>query len=1006
MGEFRQLRRKHGKPSALNGFRSIGATHFDGGMAVVESFMNLWDTGVVGSLPELTKDATCLNPLFVYSKSGGDQCTIESGVEPLLGFHCSSAFVDTLTDSKPYTASAPLKEKVHRLARAAVAEFKEWCISFHSLAQETQGNPTLLSVHHFCGDALEFCYALNTALGKLQVEDNLFQVCAAPWRIPVTFQSSSEGVHLFDAIETSNIADHVGLLNILICALPLLKSSASATCYTETFVNPEHDTSPLQRLRTLLCGDPATVFCLLRSAPVECLTGITSASWLHEEIQSIKSPRQLHYWRFSWKDILIGDENMQRFSGSQVVPSWDVSGMSQALMSIYSDMFQDEEFESLEILPFPIELYRRVQHYSRASFVAFIKFLQSRHRVIWSDLFRELVELVSVSALPMSTKAASVQELLVQLQIQRVYTTDNLRDNESSVSVQCPPSWPAAFRSLSMPEILPLLLRVPRTKCEPIMKEFSPVTSESDVLLEVYIGSPHHLNRYSAVQVAFGNKIREVAGVPPDWKESDDLLVYVLLPAMTTMHSQTPCQISLRLKDDLPTYSNFAHVLGPEYIIFTTSLWNMDHVMPRYTDGSFPRSMISSGISENEQVSDPGVGVGSVAKLSFAPSGLEGTARLHFTGAHKKKLSKSGTLVEGFQNSPCIFGLNMGNFQAETIIPFPFDQSLSRIRIARKSGWVEIIVPFTMNPTAPSFNFPPFPIVQGKSRNDYAWNLPRLSTDLFPLLNLDTKNDLNWINPHLAGAYSVRQKKISEKERKGITTGDDLVDLKRNIATLFISSSGITGSPDGERPRLIFLDMEGYGIMSIIFVLGIRLHPYDNTLVLDSCVFPLVPELMDIFERELTILGQGQNCGFLYLTVKGYKLFTGYIRASVERSRAWSHLPNCDGKLDGGLTQVDGIQQYPCRCGARKDLGEFANVAQWQSFTPFITRTLFTPLFPVPCMEEVTGADLVAKCWTCKSTQTPTGTKLMSCTRCNKARDCSKECQKKDWKIHKVCCQS
>jgi len=244
----------------VSGFRSIGAPCLDAGEVIIESFQKFWDTGVAGSLPELTKDATCLNPLFVYSEVGGNRCTIHYGTDPILGFHCSSAFVDMASDSKPYKQNVTLKEKMYRLARTAVVEFKEWCIAFQSLAQEAQNDPTLLFIHMFCGDALEFCYALQTTLGKLDVGENLFRTCAAPWRIPVNFHAGSEFVHLFDVIDTSNIADHVGLLNILICALPLLKSSASATCYTENLVDAVREQSPLERLRALLCGKPATIF--------------------------------------------------------------------------------------------------------------------------------------------------------------------------------------------------------------------------------------------------------------------------------------------------------------------------------------------------------------------------------------------------------------------------------------------------------------------------------------------------------------------------------------------------------------------------------------------------------------------------------------------------------------------------------------------------------------------------------------------------------------------------
>jgi MYND finger len=1012
MREFRQIQNRVNYIS-VSGFRSVGATCLDAGAAIIESFQRFWDTGVIGSLPELTKDATFLNPLFVYSKIGGKRCTVHYGTEPVLGFHCSSAFVDIQNDLKPYKESVVLKEKVHRLARTAIAEFKDWCIAFHSVAQD----PTLLSVHNFCGDALEFCYALQTALGIFPSEENLFRACAAPWRIPVNLQPDSEFVHLyFDAIDTSNVADHIGLLNVLICALPLLKSSPSATCYTENLVDAICEESPLERLQTLLCGDPATVFCLLRAAPVECLTGVTSASSLHEEINGAMAMRQ-NRWRFSWKDILVGDAHVQEISESQVVPSWDVYGMSQAIMSIFSGMFQDEEIGSmLEKVRTNRKIYHRVQHYSRASFVAFIKFLQSRHRVIWLELFRQLVDLVSVRA-PMSTKDSSVQELFLQLHVQRVYTTDILQKDKESVSIQFPSSWPAAFLNSSMPPILPLLFRVPRTKCEPVMKEFSPLTAEADVIFEIHISSPPYLNRYSAVQLVFADQIRkETSGIPSLWKNSNDLLVYVHIPTWTTvMFSQTSTEISLRLKNDIHAVHKFIRVLGLELIIFKTSIWNTEYVIPVYTEKFSP---ISCGVAKsNEETSGQGF-AGSIAKISFAHNRLEATARIPLTGEHKNDLAKIGTLVDSFQNSPCTFGINVGNFRAETIMPFPFDRNLSRIRIARKSGWVEVIVPLIMNPTDPFFNFPTFPILKENPQNHYSWNLPRLSTNLLPWLNLDTKNGLNWINTNLSGSCSIRQRTIAEKHLKGITTGDALVDLKMNILRLFRVSLGTARPPNRESnssPRVFFLDVEGSGIMSIIFVLGLRLEQYDNTVVVDSCVLPLVPELVETFPRQLDVLRRERGVDGLRCTVNEYKLWTGYVRASVERSRAWNHRSNCDGKLQGGL--IYDIQQYPCRCGAGKMIGEFTSVVQWKPFTPFVTRCLFTPLFPVQGLEQSIGVDHVAQtiaaksddkmeCWTCKSSKTPTGTKLLSCMGCSKAMYCSKECQKKDWKNHKRTCRS
>jgi hypothetical protein len=90
--------------------------------SVVKEFDRFWETGVVGGLPEFTETATYINPLFVYSNIGGDQCLIHYGTDPILSFHCAAAFAETLPSSRlsesltPYTKTSSLEENVLRLA--------------------------------------------------------------------------------------------------------------------------------------------------------------------------------------------------------------------------------------------------------------------------------------------------------------------------------------------------------------------------------------------------------------------------------------------------------------------------------------------------------------------------------------------------------------------------------------------------------------------------------------------------------------------------------------------------------------------------------------------------------------------------------------------------------------------------------------------------------------------------------------------------------------------------
>src|SRR5579859_5318914 len=139
--------------------RSLGATSINAMDSVVEEYKRFWETGVVGGLPELTEGATHVNPLFLFSNIGGEECVVHYGSDPILGFHCAAAFAETLPGSlshsaSPYTKTASLEENVRRLARTAVLEFKSWCKAFKSVANRSRREPSLLTIYNFCGDAL------------------------------------------------------------------------------------------------------------------------------------------------------------------------------------------------------------------------------------------------------------------------------------------------------------------------------------------------------------------------------------------------------------------------------------------------------------------------------------------------------------------------------------------------------------------------------------------------------------------------------------------------------------------------------------------------------------------------------------------------------------------------------------------------------------------------------------------------------------------------------------
>lgn len=787
--------------------------------------------------------------------------------------------------------------------------------------------------------------------------------------------------------------------------------------YTENlsvFSTPE---THVERLRSLLCGEPSSMFCLLRAAPMECLTGVSTTCSVTSRVPFADGRLSCHqHLRFSWKDITLGDNYRSTLCETSSASSWDVDNLAQVVASVYTEMFKDEDFSSV------FEVVRKgrqlLNHYNRASFVAFLRLVWKRYQnTHWSEVFDRFITLVSKHK-PVSLQSQWAQELFLQLHLQRLHTSYILQEGMTSLPIYVPETWPATFRQHPLPSTISFLFRIPRERVQPILKEFDPMNATAlDVSFQVTIltfSSPPASNSYSVIQPAFANRAKNV---PSNWSDPHELIVYVNVPTWTLlMAPRKEIEISLRLNIDPFTIREFTPVLGLELIVFSTSIWNTEYVVPQINEQLPSVSLGARRLATSSDISRRGFHV-SDPKLNIVNGRVEASTRINVTGNLQAKLA-AGEKVDSSQKSPCTFCVNLGNSRIEIALPLPSQHSISRIRVARKSGWIEVITVFSQS-TTESFSFTRFPVMKEATGNYYSWNMPRLLPSFLPRLKSSTTTDHSWINAKLSVSLSPRERSLHEKHLQHLTTGDQLVDFKENMFSLFTHAAGTRPLKPETAPNTFFLDIEGDGVMTIIFLASLRLDQNDGTVVADSFILPLVPELVAIFANELAALldkgGVSLKC-----TRDAYQLWTSFLKASVERSRTWSHQRNCPGKFRD--RPFDHNQQFLCRCGSGTGTHEFEAVREWKPFSSFVTRCLISPLFPVQCMEsvvsrtadaqqrstanlseEVTAVDRA--CFTCKSKGGEKG-KLLTCKGCRKATYCSKECQKKDWKQHKITCRS
>lgn len=297
-----------------------------------------------------------------------------------------------------------------------------------------------------------------------------------------------------------------------------------------------------------------------------------------------------------------------------------------------------------------------------------------------------------------------------------------------------------------------------------------------------------------------------------------------------------------------------------------------------------------------------------------------------------------------------------------------------------------------------------------------ALNTPHLNLDNLPILGVGKKKDLAWLTTLTSVQFSEREKRIrSGRDNTGISE-DTRVNFKESVFTMFMLASGL----QGEQTGLFAINHPGKGgINLLILVSALRLDGDAGSVVLDAAVLPLTMEMVLSKKLEdFLVLLESMKCGSIMVNDEELAFWKTILPSLAERCRTWSHLPTCEYKKKGAsipLSLGHG-EQILCSCGSGKLPDNLVAIPEWDNAGPHATRIAISPAYAVPFVEDVldmkgskmAGETVVKKerCRNCGEMKAKDGGDLKRCTRCMKAKYCSGECQKQDWKRHKSGCSS
>ncbi|KAI0822886.1 hypothetical protein BC628DRAFT_1326016 [Trametes gibbosa] len=1023
--------------TTLSTGRSAGPLFRDSSTYYTQQLHRYWETGVTSSKLPASSHA---NPTFLYSRAG--KCfAVHHGIDPLAPFHLSHVFGNehnTIT--------------VDHLVAAAREEFDQWCTSYHIWLSAPHRT---LTIRFLLGDVLAIARALeswNNGAETFSVSPSPAQWSSQKLQLSADEYHASRAPTRFDAIDTSNISDSIGMLNVLLASTPLLAHSpSSGVLYTESFLSD--NSHPSKQLETILVADLAIHSLLLGVAPIGALSGFTTQCDTHElllrttRFGPLRAPgADLHHQMLTWKRPWTADTA----SGAPSPPLIDLAPaqLSSIIYHIYDFLFEGEKPHSPSAA---LASTMRAGHYTRETFIILLLSMRTRlahSNAQWSETVSLFLEQLgqrsrSGSFLQHNFDACSALELHTLLYQYHLYP------DLSRYGSLCAPTGRIS-RWTTIPSLVRIYLTIPAEKLTRLRDHRIEL---SDLPLRCALTCSGYEHYFHTLHAVFG-WVRDV-GSPAEpaivieettggvsGAETSPLILSFVVPTGTVVKKASveskPLTVRAAVKATRSTMALLQPLWGEDFTIFSARFEDAQHVhvVPAERIPLPPRPPTQLPLSPERAIT---IGEQCLVRVDLEGGGASGvvlTARLQVEDAQAKAAFSGGAMPSITQGSSCTMLVILSSRSQCVTYPVPIEGSGRKVRLARRSSYIEIVVHAAVPSLghADGMKLNPFPVVHAQ-RDLSSWNMHRVNLDQLPLLDITAARLSHWFNTHISSQFSERESQMKRRE----IAPDTLTLVKDTIHYLMSKSVGLG---DVHSQGVFALrDNATNDSDTIFFIRGLRYDLSSHTVVCDAFVLPLFPELMASIKPAFSRL---LRAGAGLEGITNTRTFDGETRAwkqilpaLVERCRTtWSHRPQCEYLTKGRVPLSEEIHGGDplCSCGRGKDVQGMKDVELWRPFASRVTRIALSPLFAVSYVEQVlppiatvrsadellrasatsdtgpVGASSshtqeqnpldMQQCKTCAKS----GRGLKRCCGCSKVLYCSVSCQKANWEEHKLVC--